>query len=351
MAAMWLASSAYAAIFTVSNNPTIPAQYSEIQAAHDNAQADDTLLLTGSGNNYGYLNASKRLHIVGPGWGGPGLPAYLYSPSFSVGSEGSTVEGVNINYNMYFNTANITLKDSYVYQLNFNAASSNALVRNCVGMRIIYDLGIAPGHIISNCLFNYQDSFDGFQPYTFIDGANTTMAFPSLIANCTFYRILMGELYNTQFSNCVMHSIPETVGFTNGDFDNCINCTFNNSMLYCSSCSFSEVDGGTALVDNFNNTPNPFVNAPQSPDAYAANSLPFGSLNFSLAASNPGINAGTDGTTIGVQGGAYPFASGSNYGGLSGIVPYVSSFIINNPVVPQGGTLDVQATGIIPANQ
>ena len=351
MAAFWFASAAYANIFTVSTNPTVPAQYSDIQAAHNVAESGDTLLLVGSGNSYSYLTVSKLIHIVGPGWGGPGLSANLYSPNFTTGSAGSTVEGVNINYTMYFNAPNITLKDSYVYQLNFQGASTNALVRNCVGLRNIQDLGIASGHVISNCLFNYQDGYDSSQPYVYMDGANTSMAFPSLITNCTMYKMVFGEMYNAQFSNCVIHSIPESlVGYT-ADYDNCFGCTFNNSILFCSGCAFADVDGGTTLVDNLNNASNPFVSAPQSPNAYANNTLPFSGFNFSLVASNPGINAGTDGTTIGIQGGAYPFASGSMYGGLSGVVPYVSSFIINNPVIPQGGTLDVQATGIIPANQ
>lgn len=350
-AALWLASVAHANVFTVSNNPTVPAQYSDIQAAHNVAEPGDTLLLVGSGNSYSYLTISKLIHIVGPGWGGPGLPAYLYSPNFATGSNGSTVEGVNVNYTMYFNAPNITLKDSYVYQLNMGTASANALVRNCVGFRYIYDLGSASGQVISNCLFNYQDGTDSYQPFTYLDGANSTMAYPSLITNCTFYKILMSEMYNAQFSNCVMHSFVETVSFWSGDYDNCFGCTINNSELFCSGCAFADVDGGTTLVDNLSNASNPFANAPQSPNAYANNTLPFSGFNFSLVASNLGINAGSDGTTIGLQGGAYPFASGSMYGGLSGVVPYVSSFIINNPVIPQGGTLDIQATGIIPANQ
>lgn len=342
---------ANATIFTVSNNPTIPAQYTDIQVAHNVAEAGDTLLVTGSGNSYS-LSLSKRLHIIGPGWGTPpGLPAYMYQTNFNAGSEGSIMEGVQISYFASIGAANITLKDSYIYQLNLGNLSANLLVRNCVGIRQIYELGQASGQVFSNCIFNYIDSYDSFQPFAALDGYNSSMAFSTLFSNCTFYKIYLAEMNNAQFSNCVIHSIPETYPANGQDADNCNGCTFNNSMLFCSGCAFTDIDGIVTLIDNLNNGTNPFVNAPQTPNAYANNTIPFNQLNFSLVASSPGINAGSDGTTIGIQGGAYPFAEGSLYGSLSGQVPYVSSFIINNPVIPQGGTLDIQATGIIPANQ
>ena len=349
--ALSLTVAANATIFTVSNNPTVPAQYSDIQIAHNVAEAGDTLQLVGSLNSYN-LNSSKRLHIIGPGWGTPpGMPAYMYTTNFGAGSEGSIMEGVQISYYATINAANITIKDSYIYQLSMNSNSTNLLVRNCVGFRYLYEIGQAAGQVFSNCIFNFTDSYESFQPFVLLDGSNSSMAYSTLFANCTFYKILMTELYNAQFSNCVMHSFTETYLNGSGDFDNCSGCTINNSMLFCSGCAFTDIDGAVTLTDNLSNGTNPFINAPQTPNAYANNTIPFNQLNFSLIASSQGINAGSDGTTIGIQGGAYPFAEGSQYGSLSGQVPYVSSFIINNPVIPQGGTLDIQATGIIPANQ
>ncbi len=349
--ALWLSTAAWSAIYTVSNNPTVPAQFSDVQSAHNFAEAGDTLQLVGSTVGYNYLSATKRIHIIGPGWGGPGLPAYLYAPTFGVGSDGSTIQGIYLNYNIALNAPNIIVKECYAYQINFNGAGANALIQNCVGLRSIYDLGSASGQVISNCLFNFSDGTGAYQPWCYIDGSNSAMAYPSLITNCTFYLVTMNELYNASFSNCVMHSVLETVTWMGGDYDNCVNCTINNSMLFCSGCAFADIDGGATLLDNLSNTINPFVNAPQTPNAYANNVLPFSSFNFSLVSSSPGINAGSDGTTIGIQGGAYPFAEGSMYGGMSGSVPYISSFIINNPVIPEGGTLNIQATAIIPANQ
>jgi hypothetical protein len=349
--ALSLSLGASATIFTVSANPSIPAQFSDIQAAHNVAEAGDTLQLVGSGNSYNLI-LSKRLHIIGPGWGTPpGLPAYMYTTFFNAGSEGSIMEGVQISSYASVNAPNITIKDSYIYQLNLSALATNLLVRNCVGIRQIYELGQAGGQVFANCLFNYTDGSDSSQPFAAIDGYNSTMAFPSLFTNCTFYKIYFAEMNNAQFSNCVIHSIPEIYPANGSDSDNCNGCSFNNSMLFCSGCAFTDIDGNVTLTDNLSNGNNPFINAPQTPNAYTSNTIPFNQLNFSLVASSPGINAGSDGTTIGIQGGAYPFAEGSQYGSLSGQVPYVSSFIINNPVILQGGTLDIQATGVIPANQ
>ena len=111
--ALSLTVAANATIFTVSNNPTIPGQYSDIQTANNVAEPGDTLQLVGSLNSYS-LTLSKRLHIIGPGWGTPpGMPANMYTTNFGAGSAGSIMEGVQISAYAIINAENITLKDSF----------------------------------------------------------------------------------------------------------------------------------------------------------------------------------------------------------------------------------------------
>jgi hypothetical protein len=351
LAATLVSNLMFATIFTVSNNPSVPAQYNDLGPAQTVAEAGDTIQVAGSNNIYYYFTASKQLHIVGPGWGGPGLPATLYGINFGSGSSGSVMSGFALQATNYVNTSNITIHDCYIQDLYTYTAASNLLVRNCAGLLVLQNIGAASGTVFSNCLFNYKDtSYDSGNPNAYIDGANNSMDYPATFTNCTFYKLGFKELHNIQMQNCVIYSINSTNPYFGGAGNICNNCTFANNLLTCPSCSLSEIGGNPVLVDNLGNATNQFVSAPQTPNAYAGSSTPLAQMNFSLVASSPGIGAGTDGGTVGIQGGAYPFGSNSVYGSLSGVVPYVSTFIINNPVIPQGGTLDIQGTSTIPGN-
>jgi hypothetical protein len=56
--------------WTVSNNPNMPAQFSSVQTAIDSAAAGDTIFVYNSPNQYGSVNVTKKLHIIGAGYWG-----------------------------------------------------------------------------------------------------------------------------------------------------------------------------------------------------------------------------------------------------------------------------------------
>lgn len=350
-AAALISQAAMATIFTVSNNPAVPAQYSDLAAAQTVAEAGDTLQIAGSNTIFYYFNFTKPLHIVGPGWGGPGLAATLLGSTWSAGSAGTVIEGLILSSTTTFNAANITVHDCQINDMSIQSGASNLLIRNCVGLQYIQGLGSASGTLITNCLMNTKDvSYDASNPNCTIIGNNSAMAYPATLTNCTIYKLGFQNAYNLVMQNCVIYSINATNPYYNTVGNICNNCTFANNLLTCSSCSLTEITGNPVLVDNLGNATNQFVNAPQTPNAYASSSMTLAQMNFSLVASSPGINAGTDGGTVGLQGGAYPFGANSVYGSLSGVVPYINSFVINNPVIPQGGVLDIQGTSVIPGN-
>ncbi len=74
----------------------------------------------------------------------------------------------------------------------------------------------------------------------------------------------------------------------------------------------------------------------------ASNSFSY-AYDFSLQATSPGKNAGTDGTDIGIYGGAKPFVDMTG----SPAIPQMKSIQILNPVIPAGDSLRV----IIKANK
>jgi hypothetical protein len=139
-----------AAKWRVNNNPAIDADFLDIQTAHDNANAGDTLYIEGSGTPYGGPFAFyKKLVLIGPGYflnendstqhnkavasvGG----LYLYS-----GSDGSVVSGLYLdapwgNYAFHTNSvSNIIIKNCYLNTINAETVylyySNNIVVQQC----------------------------------------------------------------------------------------------------------------------------------------------------------------------------------------------------------------------------
>ena len=56
-----------ARIITVSNNPAIPAQYTNLQEAIDNADVGDTIFVHQSSTNYGNIVVNKKITLLGQG--------------------------------------------------------------------------------------------------------------------------------------------------------------------------------------------------------------------------------------------------------------------------------------------
>lgn len=107
-----------AKIWRVNNNNGIVADFRTIQEAHNGASAGDTLHIEGSPNDYGGLQSSKKLVIIGPGFfldDNPGLQASTLSAKLSFvyyyeGSEGSEIMGIDFSNNsIYLFCSNIRI--------------------------------------------------------------------------------------------------------------------------------------------------------------------------------------------------------------------------------------------------
>ena len=136
-----LGSSAQATIIRVDNGAN-PAPYTTAQAAHDAATSGDTLYFAGSGNDYGNLNLSKKLTLVGPGHYlnlNPETqaniqPARLNVVTFSTGSGGSVMTGMTtLNY-VNITTSNIVLKRN---RINVNNNGDGIYIQAYVGNVIL----------------------------------------------------------------------------------------------------------------------------------------------------------------------------------------------------------------------
>jgi hypothetical protein len=114
---------AQAKIWRVNNNTGVQADFTTLQAAHDGASSGDTLHVEGSPTNYGSVQLTKKLTLLGPGYylaENPNTQAFLQTAKvttvyFYVGSEGSSITG--FDFDTY--TVEIYANDIVVRKNNF----------------------------------------------------------------------------------------------------------------------------------------------------------------------------------------------------------------------------------------
>lgn len=176
--------SASAKIWRVNNNPSIVADFTTLQAAHDGAASGDTLHLEASPTSYGNLTLTKKLIILGTGYyldENPNTQAIAQSSkvgSFTInpGSNGSVIMGLDfmgsamgisshdivIRRNKFcsphsgvhdFNTPTITLG----YVNNTSAPVSNIVISENYGVVIKVNYA-SSGLLITNNYIAYGGS-------------------------------------------------------------------------------------------------------------------------------------------------------------------------------------------------
>jgi len=309
-------------IWTVSNNPHSPGQYTDLQAAIDNASPEDTILVSGSQTPYGAISVYKKLTIIGPGW----------VPLSEFGFVATIDNGIN------FDTV-----------ANPNSSPSGSkimgLVINSIGLN---DPGInniiIERNKIGNIFFNYDEISDCSIIQNLING-NILISYNSnlLISN----NIISGQYSTFHHSNEPTVMISNNLFFRSpSSYDYISHATFSNNIFlkcpgpaiqysffynnitYAIGYTCDDLPFGTNIGSgNLNNTDPEFINGNTS------NYDPDG--NYRLGPTSPGKNAGTDGTDIGIYGGPYPFVDG----GIPPI-PQILLMHVSNPV-PLNSDIDI----------
>ena len=164
-----------ATVRRVNNLAGTGAGYTTLQAAHDAANAGDTLMVE-PGQPYGQLVVTKRLVILGPGYFMGQNPnsqtnsfsAQVDSLTFNAGSGQTLVSGLHIKDVVQINTSQITLESNLImfsrqsYHLIFIAAELSGIVikKNYIeNTSTSYDKAIDIGNgtsviISNNCILN-----------------------------------------------------------------------------------------------------------------------------------------------------------------------------------------------------
>jgi hypothetical protein len=342
-------STLFAGNITVNNNTPSPGQYSDLQIALNAANIGDTVLIHRSPNAYGNVIVTKRLTIIGEGAMPDKNPAngvtvgtmtLTYDPATLTNASKSKISGLSmttlfiyekstdVNFACdtvtvnYCRISSITMKNKvYGFTLTnsmVNLISGGIIFNNKYFNNLIQAVNLPSGLSLNNIFANNII----FNQLAFYDGI--------VANNIIYYRgntsFAMG-CYNVKFTNNIMYA--PLVTFTNTPYtangNQSINNKLNVSPLFVYPLDFSTVLAYT----------------------YAAPAAgPF--ADFNTQAGSQAINAGTDGTNIGIYGGQYPWRDGSatdsrfRYYPIPNSNPVIKGLTINNMVVNPGGTLQVQ---------
>lgn len=311
---------AFAGVITVSNRPGDSAQFSSLQDAINSASAGDSIYISGSLQDYGSAVISQKLTLIGPGFN-PNkeqpLKASIYSIVLDTGSDGSAFVGLIIQQSISANYVEVNdilvsrceVGGIYAYSTDENNFQANWVVENCI-VYYIWSQGFNGNHnwlIINNLIRDsvYDINF-------------------SQISNNVFHNSNNPAFYLTEFcviaNNILYNSNP--TGVENSTFSNNLSFGgFTPDIPYGSNGGLGNIVGQNPL----------FVNVPDVNFSHT--------YDYSLQAGSPGIDAGIDGTDMGLFGGNGFIATGEPS------LPVVTVLTILNPIVPLNGQISVQVQG------
>jgi len=312
----------FATVLTVSNETGYPAQYSNLQSAHDAAAGGDTLYVTPSATNYGSLTVDRAITVIGGGYGNAGANSNMDQVLCWDGSSGSGFIGLSIN----------------LFYVNGPSGNSDLLVERCLVSNVANYYGTPiDGLIIKHSILNSVSLASNFTNVLItnnvIRAQVTGSTSPSvLISNNVFTNTGSYTLVSIQYAvvsnNIFYGSAPSYDG---GGVEN---CAFNNNLSYQTTDDDLPPTGSNVGSGNFVGQDPLFVNVPD------LQGLP--SYDYHLQAASPGNNGGTDGTDIGLYGGSAPLNVA-----LDGVprLPKVTQFDLLNSSIGQGGSINVQVQG------
>ncbi|TAL59713.1 MAG: hypothetical protein EPN85_08790 [Bacteroidetes bacterium] len=317
---------ASAKVITVNNNTNSPGQYISLQQAIDSASAGDTIYVHGSATSYGSVNVKKRLNFFGTGHK-PNKSNTLVSEIGNItldstitvsGASGTRISGfklsVILGYNGAGGTKNISVNRNYFTSGNtkISVTGQGWVIQNNVIEDLFVNVNNNANTIIRNNIFYKSYILSSSQPTLVV-----------------INNVFLGNAYSTSLENVSNALIANNIfsGPTpNGT--NVSNNTFSNNITY--QTSNNTIPSGTNTGSGNLVAQNPlFTNVPTNFFSY--------SYDYTLTATSPGKNTGTDGTDIGIYGGVAPFVDMTG----TPAIPQVKNLTILNPVISVGDTLQI----------
>ncbi len=341
-----------AAVYTVNNTPTSTiAQFSSIQAAINACAASgDTVYVHGSPNSYsGFTITNKSIVVIGPGWNPDKQWAFTANINSVISISGTLSSGTEIQG---LSIQNLTIGSPI--------PSNIRIIRNQISNSLDANQGGSPysNYTIEGNIFNGQS----------INGTSGTVYQNWLIKNNVFFRsntTQINSLSNPLNTVVIDHNLFYGPGSNTADvFNSCgfliitnnifvrrdagisnSNSTFSNNLTYHPPVTPAnpQYDSPWTVNSNIDGGGNVSNQNPQMTDQTSVNSGSFSvSRDYTIAA-GPANNSGVDGKDMGLLYDATGSANWAN--SRNSRLPRVSNFVINNPNIPAGGTLNIQVEG------
>jgi hypothetical protein len=309
-----------AAVYTVSNEVAYPAQFDNVQTAHDAAVAGDTLLVKASASDYGQLILDRQLTVIGEGHEQIGAHTRINAIICGAGSSGSNFLGFAGNF--YLDAAEM---------------QESILIERCRGTVYGYWQGFGlNGLIVKHSVIQSIYLYNCTQVLitnNIIRGQISGSTSPSVsILNNVFTNdgsyVFTSVQYALVANNIFYGSAPSYDGA------GVENCAFNNNISFGTTDDDLPPTGSNVGAGNQVGVDPQFVNVPDNQGLT--------SYDYHLQAGSPGIAAGTDGTDIGLYGGSAPLNVP-----LDGKprLPEVTAFNLLSSSIGEGGSINVQVQG------
>ena len=317
-----------ATIRTVNNGSVGAGQYTSVQTAVDASAVGDTIYIHGSQTTYGDVTLNKRLVLIGAGHHVTGTQfnfstllnyVYLSQGNSTTLPTGSTIKGINFiavsGSGGSLAVNNITLERNFISS-NVSILGSGWICRNnFVNYFAVNNFKntIISNNVISSSGIYYSDK-------------------PSVIVTNNIF--LSGNfLYTVKYATVTNNIMIEPS--SSYDAYNSQNTWNKNIMIYADPANYK-------TFPPINNTGVGNIN---TVDAQFTTTIPLNITledatkhNWTLLATSIGFKYGTDGTDVGIYGGSYPMP---NVTGATNI-PQITSMDIQNSVIPQNGTLNIE---------
>jgi hypothetical protein len=318
-----------ATVRTVNNGTVGAGQYTSVQDAVDASAVGDTIYVHGSQTSYGNVTLNKRVVLMGAGHHPKGtqynFPTTMGTIALSRGNSttlptGSIIKGISFS-GISGSSGSLAVNNIIIernYGNSINIIGSGWIIRN--NFLTYINLSTNKNTIISNNIIN-----------SYIASSNQPSV---IITNNIFLQsfYLASINYATVTNNIFIKPTPANFSGTQNTYN-------KNVFIYADPANYVDFPlANNTGVGNLNTIESQFT------ETIPLNMSLGSSLNYEwkLLETSLGYKYGTDVTNIGIYGGSYTMPN------LTGVnsIPQITSFDIQNSVIPQNGTLTIELKAI-----
>jgi len=313
-------------VITVDNTTGSGADYTSLQAALMDANPGDTLQVHSSPTTYGAITIDKSVYIIGTGHNPAANSdvevANIAHITLKSNCANTTVNGVQLT-SVGIGTPIVDITDITFRNCKITSsitASNNANVQDWVIEGNLFVYGSINPALSYNWLIRNNIFYTNYYTFSNLNSSVTMSNNLVILTSDPLFNVCDGPTVNNNI-------FYVTTGATSIGLASTTLSASNNLTYAGNGASLSNLSG----TDNLNNVDPEFINAT---NAGIGN---FYSNSYWSEPGSPAEDAGTDGTDIGLYGGAF----GYHQDGKPSDVPYMLSLGIQNPSLEAGELLNV----------